>query len=81
MAGKNKKSNLPTYVDDHLPSLVPVEEEEEDVGHEKKEQRLLQGDVDSYIRANMATELAIEKDKEKYLKTFENVVHDHCNEW
>ena len=29
-----------TCVDDHLPSLIPVEDEEEDIGHEKEEERL-----------------------------------------
>ena len=66
-----------TCVDDHLPSLIPVEDEEEDIGHEKEEERLFWVDIDSYIRANVVTELAIKKDKEKYLKTFENVVPEH----
>ena len=70
-----------TCVDDHLPSLVPVEDEEEEIGHEKEEERLFRVDIESYIRANTATELAFEKDKDKYLKTFENVVPEHYHEF
>ena len=70
-----------TCVDGHFPGLIPVEDEEEEIGHDKDEERLFQVDINSYIRANTATELAIKKDKEKYLKTFENVVPDHYHKF
>ena len=56
--GKNKKIEF-TYVYDHLPGLVLVEDEEEDIGYEKEEERLFWVDINFYIRANMATRLAI----------------------
>ena len=70
-----------TCVDNHLPSLIPVENEEEEIGHDKDEERLFRVDIESYIQANTAMELAIKKDKEKYLKTFENIVPDHYHKF
>ena len=47
----------------------------------KGKERLFQLDINSYIWANTATELAIEKDIEKHLKTFENVVPKHYHKF
>ena len=51
--------------EDHLPDLIPVEEEEEDIGYEKEEERLFWIDIESYIRATRSTDLAMEANKEK----------------
>jgi len=63
-----------TCANDHLPNLIPIEDEEEHKGHEKEEERLFRIDVESYIRANTSTELAIEANKPKQTRTFEEVI-------
>lgn len=63
-----------TCADEHIPALLPIEDEEEYKGHEKEEERLFRIDVESDIRANTSTELAIEANKSKQTRTFEEVV-------
>ena len=66
---------------DHLPNLIPEEDEDEDVGYQKDEERLFRVDIESYIRTNTSTELAIEANKGKNSKTFEAIVPDHYHEY
>ena len=68
---KNQKLTL-FCREDHLPDLIPVEDEEKDVGYKKDNERLFQIDVEAYIRATKSTDLAMEANKEsknKPLKT------------
>ena len=66
---------------DHLSNLISEEDEDEDIGYQKDKERLFQIDVEFYIRANTSTELAIEANKGKNSKTFEDVVPDHYHEY
>jgi len=63
-----------TCAEDHIPDLIPIEDEEEYKGHENEEERLFRINVESYIRANTSMELAIEVNKLKQMCTFEEVV-------
>ena len=77
---KNQKLTL-SCGEDHLPDLIPVEDEEEDVGHEKDKERLFRINIDAYIRATKSTDLAAEANKEKQKQTFEDVVPDHYHDF
>jgi len=63
-----------TCTKDHIPDLIPIEDEEDHTGHEKEEERLFRIDVESYSSANTSTKLAIEANKPKQTHTFEEVV-------
>ena len=70
-----------TCSDDHLPKLGPIEDDEDEVPQYKDEERLFRIDVESYIRATTATELAIEAGKQKVNRTFESIVPEHYHEF
>ena len=65
---KNQKLTL-SCQEDHLPDLMPIEDEEEDVGYKKDEKQLFQIDIESYICTTKSTDLATEANKEKQNKT------------
>ena len=77
---KNQKLTL-SCGEDHLPDLIPVEDEEEDVGYEKDKEQLFRIDVEAYIRATKSTDLAAKANKEKQKQTFEDVVPDHYHDF
>ena len=77
---KNQKLTL-SCQEDHLPDLIPVEDEEEDVGYKKEEEQLFWIDVESYIRETKSIDLATEANKEKQKQTFETVVPEHYHEF
>jgi len=70
-----------TCAKDHIPDLIPIEDEEDYEGHEKEEERLFRIDVESYICTNTSTELAIKVNKLKQTHTFEEVVPEVYHEY
>jgi len=63
-----------TCTKDHIPNLIPIEDEEKHEGHEKEEECLFRIDVKSYICMNTSMELAIKANKPKQTRTFEEVI-------
>ena len=70
-----------TCANNHIPDLIPIEDEEEHKAHENEEERLFRVDVESYVCANTSTELAIKANKPKQTRTFEEVVPEVYHEY
>ncbi|KAF8432138.1 hypothetical protein L210DRAFT_829551, partial [Boletus edulis BED1] len=69
-----------TCQDDHIPNLLPIEDDEDEENEEGEVNRLFQLNVESYVRI-LATDLDIKEKKEKYKRTFKNVVPEHYHDF